>query len=345
MSAKIAVVGSGSWGTTLAVLQARHGRPVHLWTRTADEAEALNARHENARFLPGVLFPDGLVASADAAEVMADAALVLLVAPAQKMRANIRALAPHFPPEAALLSCAKGLELESLKRMTEVIREELPPALHPNVGVLSGPNIAREIAAGLPASTVVALDSSEAAQRAQHLLNTPTFRVYTQQDVLGVELAGALKNIMAIGAGAIDQLAMGDNTKSTYLTRGLAEIARLGVAAGAHPLTFSGIAGLGDLLCTCASPHSRNHFVGVEMAKGRTLEEIRAAMTQIAEGVFTIQAARELARRHQVEMPITEELYKVLYEGKAARDVVSDLMQRDPKHELQGLERHDGVME
>lgn len=337
MTQKIAVIGSGSWGTTLAVLLASHGRDVWLWARTDDEAERLNAQRENPRFLPGVPFPDALHVSADAAAVLADAAVVLLVAPAQRMRDNVRALRDHFSPDAILLSCAKGLELGTLKRMTEVIQEELPAAMRDNVGVLSGPNLAREIAAGLPASTVVAMADHDRAARAQRLINTPTFRVYTHDDVVGVEFAGALKNIIAIGAGAADQFALGDNAKSTYLTRGLAEIARLGTAAGANPLTFAGLAGLGDLLCTCASSHSRNHYVGVELAKGRSLEDIRASMTQIAEGVYTIKAARDLAARHGVEMPITDELYQILYEGKSAHRTVSDLMSRNLKHELEGL--------
>jgi glycerol-3-phosphate dehydrogenase (NAD(P)+) len=337
MQGKVAVIGSGSWGTTLAVLLAHHREDVWLWARTAEEAEQLSTRRENARFLPGVTLPDKLHVSADIEATLRDAAVVLLVAPAQKMRANVQALRPYIPPDALILSCAKGLELGSLKRMTEVIREELPEALRSNVGVLSGPNIAREIAGGLPASTVVAMEDQEKAARAQRLLNTPTFRVYTHDDVLGVELSGALKNIIAIGAGAADQLALGDNAKSFLLTRGLAEIARLGTAAGANPLTFAGLAGLGDLLCTCASPHSRNHYVGVELAKGRTLDDIRASMTQVAEGVFTIHAARELAGRYNVELPISDELYWALYEGKPVHRAVQDLMNRDLKHELQGF--------
>ncbi len=340
MSEKIAVIGSGSWGTTLAVLLARHGREVWLWARSAEDAERLNAQRENSRFLPGVPFPNGMRVSAGDAEVLRDAALVLLVVPSQTMRENVRALREHFPSDAILLSCAKGLELSTLKRMTEVIREELPETMQGNVGVLSGPNLAREIAAGLPASTVVAMKDGEKAEWAQGLLHTPTFRVYTHEDVLGVELAGALKNIVAIGAGAAEALGIGDNAKSTYMTRGLAEIARLGTAAGANALTFAGLAGLGDLLCTCASPHSRNHFVGVELAKGRSLDDIRASMTQVAEGVFTVQAARELAKRYGVELPITEALYQALFEGRSVREIVRELMNRDPKHELEGMMQH-----
>ena len=334
---KIAIIGNGSWGTTLAVLLSCKGQDVWLWARHGAEAKQLNARRENARFLPGVPFPDGLRVSVDAAEVLHQATLVLLVVPAQKMRTNVRRLHTLFPSEAILLSCAKGVELSTLKRMSEVIREEVPERKHNDVGVLSGPNLAREIAAGLPASTVIAMEDQHKAEQAQQLINRRKFRVYRHDDVIGVELAGALKNIMAIGAGIVDHFALGDNAKSSYLTRGLAEITRLGTAAKANPLTFAGLAGLGDLLCTCASSHSRNHYVGVELAKGRTLQDIRASMTQIAEGIFTIRAARQLAQQYGVELPITEQLYQILYEGKSAHSALHDLMNRDIKHELQGL--------
>ncbi len=333
---KIAIIGSGSWGTTLAVLLASGEQDVWLWARHAEEAKQLKARRENARFLPGVLFPEALRVSSDAAEVLHEATLVLLVAPAQKMRANVRRLRPLIPSEAILLSCAKGLELSTLKRMSQVIREELPPRMAAHVGVLSGPNLAREIVAGLPASTVVAMEDQEKAQLAQNLINRKRFRIYRHDDLIGVELGGALKNIMAIGAGIVDHFALGDNAKSAYLTRGLAEITRLGTAAHANPLTFAGLAGLGDLLCICASAHSRNHYVGVELAKGRTLVDIQVSMTQTAEGVFTIKAARDLAQRYNVELPITEQLYQILYQEKSASSALDDLMNRHTKHELQG---------
>lgn len=333
---KIAIIGSGSWGTTLAVLLASGEQEVWLWTRHEDEAKKLRAEGENARFLPGVPFPEGLRVSSDAAEVLHEATLVLLVAPAQKMRANVRRLRPLIPSEAILLSCAKGVELSTLKRMSEVIREELPQSMAAHVGALSGPNLAREIVDGLPASTVVAMEDQQKAELAQNLINRTKFRVYRHDDLIGVELGGALKNIMAIGAGIVDHFALGDNAKSAYLTRGLAEITRLGTAANANPLTFAGLAGLGDLLCTCASTHSRNHHVGVELAKGYTLDDIQASMTQTAEGIYTIKAARNLAQRYNVELPITEQLYQILYEDKSASSALDDLMNRDTKHELQG---------
>jgi glycerol-3-phosphate dehydrogenase (NAD(P)+) len=334
--AKVCVIGTGSWGTTLAVLIARQGRPVTMWARTSEEAATIQVQGANERFLPGVSLPPSLTVTHELREAVAQAALVLMVVPAQTMRANTRALAGFLPPEAVVLSCAKGLEQGSLQRMTEVMAQELP-TMQQSLGVLSGPNLAREIADGLFASTVVAMADQARAQMAQRLIGTPTFRVYTHQDVIGIELCGALKNIIAIGAGAADELGVGENAKAMYITRGLAEVTRLGTAAGAHPLTFAGLAGLGDLLCTCASRHSRNHYVGVELAKGRTWAEIRAGMRQVAEGVYTVPAALDMARRSGVEMPITNAIHDVLFGEKPIRRAITELMGRLPKHELDGF--------
>jgi glycerol-3-phosphate dehydrogenase (NAD(P)+) len=243
-----------------------------------------------------------------------------------------------------VVSAAKGLEIETTLRMTQVLKEELPPQFHSHLAALSGPNLAREIMAGLPAITVVASENDEAARFVQGLIITPRFRVYTHNDVVGVELAGALKNIIAVGAGISDGLGYGDNAKAAFMTRGLVEIARLGVAAGANPLTFAGLAGLGDLVATCASPHSRNHYVGEQLAQGRSLAEIQASMRMVAEGVPTTIAALQLARRYTVEMPITEQMYQVLFEGKDPRQAVTDLMTRDAKGELDGLEPGVGAL-
>lgn len=333
----VAVVGTGSWGTTLAAVIASQGRPVTLWARTPEEAAALARDRQNQRFLPGLTFPPTLSVTADAAQAVGGAALVLMVAPAQTMRANIRTLAPLLSAETLLLSCAKGLEQGTLLRMTEVMAQELPPSFHAQLGVLSGPNLAREIVAGLPASTVIAMTDPSRAQAAQQWVNAPTFRVYTHTDVLGVELCGALKNIIAIGAGAADEMGLGENAKATYITRGLAEMTRLGTAVGANPLTFAGLAGLGDLLCTCASVQSRNHFVGVELARGRSWPEIKASMRQVAEGVYTIPAALAMAARYGVEMPITRAINDVIFGGKPVRTVIAELMGRVPKAELAGL--------
>ncbi len=252
------------------------------------------------------------------------------------MRGNLRTLRSHLDPDTLVLSAVKGLERDTGKRMSEVVREELPGLRRP-LCVLSGPNLSREIAQGLPAATIVASEDLAVAETLREALMSPLFRVYTNEDVAGVELAGALKNIIAIGAGMCDGLGYGDNAKAGFITRGLAEIARLGVAAGAQPLTFLGLAGVGDLMATCYSPLSRNHRVGIELAKGRTLDDVLSSLGQVAEGVTTTVAARELARRYGVEMPITEMTYKVLFEGLDPRRAVAELMLRAPRHELHGV--------
>ncbi|MFQ6058590.1 MAG: NAD(P)H-dependent glycerol-3-phosphate dehydrogenase [Anaerolineae bacterium] len=334
----ITVIGTGQWGTMLAVMLARRGLPVTLWARTAAEAEELRAGRENRLRLPGVIFPDDLAVSSSLEESLAGCWLLLLVVPAQRMRENVQRLRPYVHKGTAIISAAKGLEMETALRMTQVIKEELPEEHHARIGVLSGPNLAREIAAGLPASTVIAARDPSVAQFVQGLLMSPKFRVYTHDDVIGVELAGALKNIIALGAGAADEFGYGDNAKAAFMTRGLAEMARLGVAAGANPMTFAGLAGLGDLICTCASRHSRNHYVGEELAKGRSWNDIEASMKMVAEGVYTTVAARKLAQKYGVEMPITEAIYQVIFEGKNPRQAVMEMMVRAPKHELEGLE-------
>jgi glycerol-3-phosphate dehydrogenase (NAD(P)+) len=236
-----------------------------------------------------------------------------------------------------VLSVAKGLEVESVKRMSQVISEEIASSFHHNICALSGPNLSREIARGLPAVTVVAAYDAAVAARVQKIMATPLFRVYTNTDVVGVELGGALKNIIALAAGMVDGLEYGNNTKAGLITRGLAEITRLGVAAGANPLTFAGLAGLGDLVATCASPLSRNRFVGQELAKGRDLKEILSSMTGIAEGITTTVAALKLASELDVEMPIAEQVFRVLFKGLDVRQAVSELMVRELKHELAGI--------
>jgi glycerol-3-phosphate dehydrogenase (NAD(P)+) len=254
------------------------------------------------------------------------------------MRENARRVNPHVRRETIVLSGAKGLEEETGLRMSQVIAEELGREVHESICALSGPNLSREIASGLPSGTVIASMKDEMAEFVQDVVMTPRFRVYTHDDLVGVELAGALKNIIALGAGAADQLGYGENAKAIFMTRGLAEITRLGVAAGANPLTFSGLAGIGDLVCTCASRHSRNHYVGEELAKGRGLEEVERSMRMVAEGVNTTRAAMKLARRYGVEMPITEQIHEVLFAGKDIQQAIREMLVRDPKRELEGLE-------
>jgi glycerol-3-phosphate dehydrogenase (NAD(P)+) len=335
---RIAVVGTGAWGTTLAAMMAQVGHDVTLWARTPEEAETLRSARENKRFLPGVILPENLTITSSLEQALDPCAMLMLVVPAQTMRDNVRRVQPHVQKDTIVLSAAKGLETETGLRMSEVIAEELGREVDESICVLSGPNLSREIASGLPSGTVIASAREEVAEFARDLVMTPRFRVYTHNDLVGVELAGALKNIIALGAGAADELGYGENAKAIFMTRGLAEITRLGVAAGANPLTFSGLAGVGDLICTCASPHSRNHYVGEELAKGRRLQEIQQSMRMVAEGVNTTKAAMRLASRYDVEMPITEQIYKVLFEDKDIQQAIREMLVRDPKRELEGLE-------
>lgn len=334
---KIAVIGTTRWGTTLAVLLASKGLEVSLWARTEEEARRLSSARQNADFLPGVLFPDGLSVTSSMADALRGATLVILAVPSQRMRANVELLKGHLRESTLILSAAKGLELSTLKRMSCVIADELDPCFHLSICVLSGPNLSKEIVAGQPAASVVASNNLAAAQRAQALLMMPNFRVYTNSDVIGVELGGALKNIVALGAGMGDGLGYGDNAKAAFIIRGLAEITRLGVAAGANPLTFAGLAGAGDLIATCYSPLSRNRFVGEQLAKGRPLREILASMEGVAEGVDTTKAALQMAQELGVEMPITGRTHKVLFEGLDLRQAVAELMGRRAKPEMAGM--------
>ena len=335
-SKRIAIIGTGSWGTTLAVMLAREGHDAVLWARTPVEAETLLSSRENRRFLPDVTLPDSLGVTSSLEEALDSCEMLLLVVPAQRMRENVRRVGPLIADQTIVLSAAKGLEKDTALRMSQVIAEELPPGFQERTCVLSGPNLSGEILDGLPTGTVIASRSAEAAEFAQQAIMNPRFRVYAHDDVIGVELGGALKNIIALGAGAADQLGYGENAKAIFMTRGLAEITRLGVAAGANPLTFSGLAGIGDLVCTCASKDSRNHYVGVELAKGRTLEDVEGGMSMVAEGVNTTRAAVKLARRHNVEMPITELIYQVLFEGKDVQQAIREMMLRGPKREFEG---------
>ncbi len=318
----------------LAVMLTRKGLAVTLWARTEGEAEELRLRRENRRFLPGVILPPELKITASLAEAVEPCHLLFMVVPAQSMRKNIRLVRPYLGPGTVIVSAAKGLEIETALRMSQLLEEELGSGFP--FCALSGPNLVREIAAGLPASSVVASPDIEVAAWVQRTIMGSRFRVYAHDDLIGVELGGALKNIIAIGAGAADEFGYGDNAKAAFMTRGLAEIARLGVAAGANPLTFAGLAGVGDLICTCSSRHSRNHYVGEELAKGRSLEDIEASMIMVAEGIYTTKAARKLAQKYGVEMPIIEEICQVLFKGKDPRQAVREFFGRAPKRELEG---------
>jgi len=333
---KVAIIGTTSWGTTLGVILSRRGIDVALWARTVEEAERLARDGENKARLPGIPFPGGLSPTGDIEEALQGASLVVLAVPSQRMRENVRIMKGHITKGVPILSAAKGLEVDTAKRMTQVISEEIDPAYRHNICVLSGPNLSTEVVHGLPATTVIAAQDTAVAKRAQGIMASATFRVYTNDDVIGVELGGALKNIVALAAGLSDGLGYGDNAKAALVSRGLAEISRLGVAMEANPLTFAGLAGLGDLVATCSSPLSRNHFVGQELAKGRPLAEITASMINVAEGISTTVAARRMAREYGVDMPITEQVYRVLFEWLDVTEAVATLMGRELKSEMLG---------
>ncbi|MFC2002658.1 NAD(P)H-dependent glycerol-3-phosphate dehydrogenase [Chloroflexota bacterium] len=333
---KVAVIGATTWGMTLGVVLARKGLLVSLWVRTKKEATKLRRTGPSSTVLSGITFPPQLSITSSLSEALADVEMVILAVPSQTMRQNVRLLADYLKKSMLVVSAAKGLEIESGKRMSQVIAEEIDPPFHSNICVLSGPNLAREIGHDLPAAAVVAAANQAVVRKAHALLTTPNFCVYTNTDVIGTELGGALKNIIALGAGIMDGLGYGDNAKAAFVTRGLTEMTALGVALGANPLTFSGLAGLGDLIATCASPLSRNRYVGVELAKGRPLEEITESMEGVAEGVATALAAWSTARQLGLEMPITEKMYQVLYDSVSPGEVAAELMGAKGRHELTG---------
>jgi glycerol-3-phosphate dehydrogenase (NAD(P)+) len=332
---RVAVVGAGAWGTTLAAIVAKR-EPVLLLCHSEEVAEEISRTHRNERRLPGIDLPDSLVASADPATLVDATDLVIFATPSSHLRSVAALVAPHLPPSPDVLTVVKGLEAGSLLRMSEVIAQAagIDPA---RVAALSGPNLAGEIALGLPASAVVAADDPELATRIAERLGRREFRLYVNRDILGVELCGALKNIVAIAAGAADGLGFGDNGKAGLMTRGLAEMMRLGAAAGANPLTFAGLAGIGDVIATCGSTLSRNHRLGEELARGRPWSEIEATMPGTAEGAYTVDAALALADRLGVEMPIAREVHSALFEGKSVQRCLIDLLARESKDELGAL--------
>lgn len=331
--AQVGIVGTTTWGTTLAILAARNGLKAVLWARDETEAAALREHGENRRFLPGTPLPSEVTVTASPDEALSGTELIIFAVPSRTLRENARAVGRHVSKGAVVVSATKGLEIASCKRMSQVLTEELPEGLEDGLCALSGPNLAAEIVQGKPSSTVVGSRNDQAAGAAQAMLTSPTFRVYTNSDIVGVELGGALKNIVALGAGICDGFGFGDNAKAAFMTRGLAEIARLGVAAGGEPLTLAGLAGMGDLIATCSSRLSRNHQVGEMLTQGKSIEEIRAGMAHVAEGVDTTAAAVRLAARLGVEMPITQATHSVLFDGMSIEQAVSELMGRTPVSE------------
>jgi len=331
----VAVVGAGAWGTTLAAIVGKR-EPVLLVTHRPDVAADINASHRNERRLPGIDLPETLVATADPSALVSATDLVIIAVPSSHLRRVVGRIAPSIPSSADVLSVVKGLEKGSLLRMSEVIADA--GGLDPHrIAALSGPNLATEIAQGLPASAVVAASDIELATRVAERLGRREFRLYVNPDILGVELCGALKNVIAIAAGAADGLGFGDNGKAGLMTRGLAEMIRLGAAAGANRLTFAGLAGIGDVIATCGSRLSRNHRLGEELAKGRSWADIEATLPGTAEGAYTVDAALALAERYDVEMPIAREVHNALFEGKSVQRCLIDLLSRESKDELQDL--------
>jgi glycerol-3-phosphate dehydrogenase (NAD(P)+) len=328
---RIAVMGAGGWGTTLADLLCARGDEVVLWAHEQEVADEINRRHRNDLFLPDSPLQPGLAATTDCFAAVGGAEVVISAAPSHVVRQVMGGASTGIAPGALVVSASKGLEPRTHLRMTEVLAQVLAPETA--IAALSGPTFAREVYERQPTAAVVAAASDRTARRAQEAVGAPYFRLYTNDDVTGVELAGALKNVVAIAAGILDGMGMGDNTRAALITRGLAEITRLGVAMGARPATFAGLAGMGDLLLTATGPQSRNRSLGFEVGRGKTLEEVTARRLSVAEGVGTARAAVELAAQVGVELPIAREVVCVLFEGKPLREAIGQLMERSLKSE------------
>jgi glycerol-3-phosphate dehydrogenase (NAD(P)+) len=336
---KVAMVGAGSWGTALALLLARKGCPVTLWDFSADHVAQLTADRENKRYQPGHAFPDTLQVSDSLAETVDGAGCVVMVVPSHGYRAVYREVYPLLQDGALVVSAVKGIEIDSGMTMTQIMEVEGQTNKHISLGVLSGPSFAAEVADRQPTAVTVAFADSQAAEVVQQLFSTDYFRVYTSSDVIGLEISAAMKNVIAIAAGICDGLNYGLNTRAALITRGLAEITRLGVAMGGEPQTFAGLGGLGDLVLTCTGNLSRNRTVGLKLGSGLSLEQALSEMKMVAEGVKTTRSCYNLAQDRQVEMPILEQMYQILYHGKRCQDAVTELFQRDLKQEVEPQSR------
>lgn len=330
---KCSVIGAGSWGTTLAHLLADAGHPTTLWAYEVDLVERMRNTRENDLYLPGIKLAAGLAFSSDLGEAVQGAEMVLLVCPSQVMRAVLKGLVASLAPGTLIVSAAKGIENDTLRLMSEVLEELLPEDLLGRVGYLSGPSFAREVAQRIPTAVVAASTDLRVAEEIQQIFSTDYFRVYTHDDIIGVELGGAIKNVIALAAGVSDGLGFGYNSRAALITRGLAEMTRLGIALGGAASTFAGLSGMGDLVLTCTGDLSRNRSVGIELGQGKKLSEIMAGMNMVAEGVKTTLSAYQLAQRLGVEAPIISQMYQILYEDKDPRQAVSDLMLRDLRPE------------
>lgn len=334
---KIAMIGAGSWGTALALLLARKGCSVALWDRDTDHIEQLKQERENKRYQPGHIFPDALEVTVNIADAVTGAECVVMVVPSHGYREVYRQIIPFLQEGVLVVSAVKGIEIDSGMTMTGIMQAENPVKKTIHLGVLSGPSFAAEVADSQPTAVTVAFADSQAAETVQHLFSTDYFRVYSSSDVIGLEISAAMKNVIAIAAGICDGLNYGLNTRAALITRGLAEITRMGVALGGDPQTFAGLGGLGDLVLTCTGNLSRNRTVGLKLGSGLTLEQALSEMKMVAEGVKTTQSCRKLAAELKVEMPILEQVYQVLYQNKRCEDAVSELFQRDLRQEVEVL--------
>lgn len=327
---KIAVIGSGGWGTAVSILLAKKGNGVYLWSWIQEETDRLNRDRENKEFLPGVAFPENIHCTHDMGECTDGAELIITAAPSPATRTTAKQLSPHVKDGQKLINISKGLEEGTLLRLSQVYKEEIPQA---DISVMSGPSHAEEVSRGLPTTNVVASGNIDTARFIQDIFMDDMFRVYTSTDIIGVELGGALKNIIALCAGISDGLGYGDNTKAALMTRGLAEMARLGVAMGAEDRTFMGLSGVGDLIVTCTSMHSRNRRAGILLGQGKSLKETLDTVHMVVEGVNTVKAAYEMAKKYNVEMPIVKEAYNIIYNGADACKAVLSLMTREKREE------------
>ena len=337
MGIRTAVVGGGAWGTALASHAARLGHETRIWAFESEVVEAINTHHENTLFLADTKLPESLRASSNVSAVVSGADLVILAPPSQHLRGIAESVAPFLASSAHVVVASKGIEESTLELLSAVLAEALPSASPERIAFLSGPSFAREVASGLPTDVVVASDAMTAARAVQPLLHSPLFRVYTSDDPVGVQIGGALKNVIAIAAGAGDGLGLGANARAAIITRGLAEMTRLGVALGANPLTFLGMSGVGDLVLTCTGDLSRNRSLGVAVAKGADPEEYVKSHRSVAEGYYTCAAAYALAKKRGVDMPVTEQVFQVLHRGRPLLKALHLLMNRDYKEELHGI--------
>ncbi len=333
MNEKIGVIGAGAWGTALAILLADKGYNVTLWMYEQDLSEETTRTRENRVYLPGFSLSASVSITPSLETAVKDKTVVLSVVPSHTVRTVAAQFAPYLSKDAIIISASKGIENDTLMPLSDVFKSVLPGQFHKRLCFLSGPSFAREVAQKMPTAVALAAYDPVVGKKAQEILSSPSFRVYTNSDVLGVELGGSLKNVIAIAAGVLEGLGFGYNTMAALLTRGLSEMARLGAAMGANPLTFSGLAGMGDLVLTCTGGLSRNRMLGVRLGKGEKLDDILKGAKTVAEGVKTAKAARDLSKKYTVEMPVVEEVYKILYEGKNPRQALKDLMSRELKGE------------